>query len=213
MNQAKKPLIGVAGGIASGKSYVTELLAEKGAAVIVADAVAHRVLELEEVRRLVRERWGEAVFGPDGAVDRTLLGKIVFAPAPNGPRELAYLEQLIHPRVGEMIGRQIAELAADPAVAAIVLDVPLLFERGYSAICDTVIFVDASPEVRVRRAAERGWSAEELARREAAQLPVAAKRQQSQEVIDNSGSKESTRAQLDALWPRLLAPPPAGKSG
>jgi len=212
MDHPEKPLIGVAGGIASGKSYVTDLLSAKGAAVIVADTAAHRVLELEEVKQLVRERWGDAVFGSDGKVDRTRLGQIVFAASPDGPSELKYLESLIHPRVREMIFRQIAELAADPQVPAIVLDVPLLVEAGWNKICPFVLFVDAAQEVRERRAAERGWSREELARREAAQLPLETKRQQADVVIDNSGSKAETAAQVEAFWQRLTAPPPAGKS-
>jgi dephospho-CoA kinase len=204
MQPNKIPLVGIAGGIASGKSYITELLAEKGAAVINADQAAHHVLKLEEVKQLARERWGEAVFGPDGEVDRPRLGKIVFAPPPDGPRELKYLEQLIHPRVGDVIGRQVAELAEAASVPAIVLDVPLLFEAGWNKICDKVVFVDAPQSVRAARAAERGWSEEELARRQALQLSLDAKRQQSDVAIDNSGSRETARAQIDDFWQSLM---------
>ena len=204
MDQEKIPLVGIAGGIASGKSYVTELLRENGAAVILADEAAHNVLKLDEVKRLVRERWGEGIFASDGEVDRTQMGKIVFAPPPDGPRELKYLEELIHPRVGDAIGRQVAELAAEGKVPAIVLDVPLLFEAGWNKICDKVVFVDAPASVRAARAHQRGWSSEELARREAAQQPLEAKRQQSDLVIDNSGSPEFTRAQVNDFWRSLI---------
>ncbi len=204
MESKKIPLVGIAGGIASGKSYVTELLREKGAAVILADEAAHNVLKLEEVKRLARERWGETIFAADGEVDRAQLGKIVFAPPPDGPRELKYLEQLIHPRVGDAIGRQVAELAAEGKVPAIVLDVPLLFEAGWHNICDKVVFVDTPASLRAARAAERGWSPQELARREAAQQSLEAKRQQSDFVIDNSGSRELAREQVGDFWRSLV---------
>lgn len=204
MQSKKIPLIGIAGGIASGKSYITELLAEKGAAVINADEAAHHVLKLEEVKRLARERWGDEIFTPGGEVDRGRLGKIVFAPPPDGPRELKYLEQLIHPRVGEVIGRQVAELAAAASLPAIVLDVPLLFEAGWNQTCNKVVFVDAPQPVREERARERGWSEEELARRQALQQPLDAKRQQSDVVIDNSGSRDQARAQIDEFWQSLM---------
>lgn len=200
------PLIGVAGGIASGKSLITEQLRSKGAAVVVADLAAHDVLKLEEVKQAARERWGEAIFGPDGEIDRPRLGKIVFAPAPEGPAELEYLEHLVHPRVRQIIRQQVDELVTQPQTRAIVLDVPLLFESGWNEFCDTVVFVDAPRDVRACRASERGWSEEEFNRREAAQQAVESKRQRSDVVIDNSGSKQAAQAQVDRFWQNLIDP-------
>ncbi len=197
------PIIGVAGGIASGKSLVTEQLEALGARVIVADAAAHDVLKLEEVKQAARQRWGEAIFGPEGEIERSRLGKIVFAPPPAGPAELEYLEQLVHPPVRQIIRRQIEQLASDPRTRAIVLDVPLLFESGWNEFCDTVIFVDAPREARLVRAAARGWSAEEFDRREAAQLPLDRKRSKSQVVIDNATTKQAAQAQVECFWRSL----------
>ncbi len=197
------PLIGVAGGIASGKSLVTEQLEAHGAAVIVADQTAHEVLRLAEVKLAARQRWGDDIFGPDGEIDRSLLGKIVFAPTSQGPVELEYLEQLVHPRVRQIIHHQIEELARQPQTQAIVLDVPLLFESGWDRSCDTIVFVDAPREVRVSRAAERGWTAEEFDRREATQDSISSKRERSSVVIDNSRTKQSTQAQVDRFWQSL----------
>lgn len=200
------PLIGVAGGIASGKSLVTEQLRSRGAAVIVADQTAHNVLKLEEIKQAAKERWGDAIFGPDGEIDRPRLGKIVFAPPPTGPAELEYLEHLVHPRVRQLIRQQIDDLVSQPHTRAIVLDVPLLFESGWNEFCDIVLFVDAPREVRIQRAADRGWSAEEFDRREAAQLAVESKRQRAGLVIDNSGSKHATQAQVDKFWETFVEP-------
>jgi len=200
------PLIGVAGGIASGKSLITEQLRNRGAAVIVADLAAHNVLKLEEIKAVARERWGDAIFGSDGEIDRPRLGKIVFAPPPEGPAELEYLEHLVHPRVRQLIRQQIDELTSQPNTRAIVLDVPLLFESGWNTFCDTILFVDAPRGARLERAGERGWSAEEFDRREAAQLAVESKRQQSSHVIDNSGSKQSSQEQVDKFWQTVVEP-------
>ena len=111
MAPTKIPLIGIAGGIASGKSFVSEHLKRQGAMVISADEAAHEVLKLEEVKHEARQRWGDAIFAADGQIDRQALGRIVFAPSPDGPLERKYLEQLTHPRIGEIIRRKLAELA------------------------------------------------------------------------------------------------------
>jgi dephospho-CoA kinase len=201
--RGRVPLIGIAGGIASGKSLVTEQLQALGAAVIVADQTAHEVLKQAEVKLAARERWGDEIFGPDGEIDRARLGKIVFAPTSQGPVELEYLEQLVHPRVRQIIHHQIEELARLPQTQAIVLDVPLLFESGWDHSCDTIVFVDAPREVRVSRAAERGWTSEEFDRREATQDSISSKRERSSVVIDNSGTKQATRVQVDRFWQSL----------
>jgi len=204
MHHTKLPILGIAGGIASGKSFVTEQLERNGAAVISADAAAHEVLKLEEVKLLARKRWGDSIFAADGQIDRPALGKIVFAPPPDGPRERKYLEQLTHPRIREIINRQAGELASQGSAPAIVLDVPLLFESGWNKFCDKIVFVEAPPELRQKRAAERGWTPEEFTRREAAQQSLETKRNGADVVIDNSGSRESARSQVDRFWQSLV---------
>jgi dephospho-CoA kinase len=204
MDGTKVPLVGIVGGIASGKSFVARQLEERGAAVVSADRWAHEVLKFEDVKQAVRQRWGDKVFGPDGEVDRPALAQIVFAPAPDGPRELKYLEQLTHPKIGELAREQIAELAVGRMSAAIVLDVPLMFESGWNRICDRIVFVDARPEVRQARARARGWTQEDFARREAAQESLETKRTCADVVIDNSGSPESTTAQIEQFWHSLV---------
>ncbi len=204
MDRTKVPLIGIAGGIASGKSWIAGQLERQGAAVVSADAWAHEVLKLDEVKQLAHQRWGDAVFGPDGQIDRGALAKVVFGPPPGGPRELKYLEQLMHPRIGELLRRQLEELGAQPTTAAIVLDVPLLFESGWNKFCDKIVFVDAPPPVRLARAMARGWNREDFTRREAAQESLESKRQLADVIIDNSGSPESAQAQIELFWRSLV---------
>jgi dephospho-CoA kinase len=209
MERLNVPLIGITGGIASGKSFVTEQLKRNGAAIISADQMAHEVLKLAEVKQEARERWGDPIFSEDGEIDRSRLGAIVFAPPPEGPQQLKVLEGLTHPRIRELIGRQITEINERGSAGAIVLDVPLLFESGWNKFCTTVWFVEAPLEVRQARASERGWSGAELARREAVQMPIEQKRQLADVIIDNSGTAQATRSQIDQQWQALISATPS----
>lgn len=206
MTTSDRPrLVGIVGGVASGKSLVAEHLARRGAAVIDADRLAHEVLKQDEVKQRARERWGAGVFGLDGELDRQAVGRIVFAPAPDGPRELAVLEQWTHPRVRQRIDERVRQIAADGSTPAIVLDVPLLIEAGWHKLCDHVLLVEVPRAVRESRALARGWTAEEFARREGAQQSLAEKRGVADIVIDNSGSVEATEAQIDHFWDSLIS--------
>lgn len=196
MNRTAIPLVGILGGIASGKSLVTDALARHGAAVVSADRLAHEVLECDEVKRAARERWGNAIFLADGRVDRAALAKIVFAPGPDGPRERKLLEQWTHPKIGVLARDEIERLARDASSPAIVLDVPLLLESGWHSWCDKLIFVDAPRQQRLLRAQMRGWTEEEFDHREAAQAPMEEKRNLADVVIDNSGTWWKPRPRL-----------------
>ncbi len=99
-------VLGLLGGVASGKSLVARQLAELGAVVLDADRAGHEALRLPRIEESARQRWGDAVFGPDGHIDRSRLAKIVFAPPPNGPRERKYLEELTHPEIGRRLSAQ-----------------------------------------------------------------------------------------------------------
>lgn len=200
MDPTKIPIVGIVGGVASGKSLVAAQLERQGAVVVDADKVAHEVLKLDEVKALAQERWGPAIFDKHGQIDRQALGKIVFAPGPDGPRELKYLESLTHPRIGKLVLERVAQLSEQGTAAAIVLDVPLLFESGWNKICDKTIFVDAERKLRETRAVERGWTPEDFARREAAQESLETKRTLADVVIDNSGTPQATQHQIDSIW-------------
>lgn len=198
-------VIGVAGGVASGKSLVSEHLQRLGAAVLDADRAGHEVLREPEVMAAARQRWGDRIFGPDGQIDRRQLAQIVFAPAPQGPDELACLEGLTHPRITARLRGRIEELQRQGDCPAVVLDAALLFQAGWDALCDTVVFVDAPRELRLARARQRGWSETEFAAREAAQGGLEEKRRRAHVIVDNSLSPEHTCQQLRQIWRSLMS--------
>jgi dephospho-CoA kinase len=141
--------LAVTGGIGAGKSEALRAFARHGAAVISSDEIVHELLRSdEEVRRAVRERFGDGVFGPDGQVDRERVAQLVFADV----AELDWLERLLHPRVVASYldwRERLAEQADSPAVS--VTEVPLLYEVGGDSRFDAVVVITASPEVRVSR--------------------------------------------------------------
>ena len=121
-------LIGLLGGVASGKSFVARQLAAWGAGVLDADRAAHEVLREPATEEAARARWGERVFGPDGRIDRSKLAQVVFSPLPEGVKERAYLEKLIHPEVGRRLREEagrLADLVSQEMAGAQALRVPL----------------------------------------------------------------------------------------
>ena len=192
-------VIGIAGGIASGKSRVTQFLAERGAYVLDADRIGHEVLRRPDVRAEIRERWGDLVFNGDGNVDRAALAQIVFAAPPQGPRDLAILEQITHPRIQDAIHEQLAGLRRQ-GVPAVVLDAPVMFKAGWDRDCDVVLFVETPEHRRRQWARDRGWTEEQLAARERAQLPIAEKRARSSAFLRNDGGLQELEQQVEAFW-------------
>jgi dephospho-CoA kinase len=200
----RAPVIGLLGGVASGKSFVAEQLKNLGAVVLDADHAGHEVLRETEVKAALRQHWGDRVFGADGEVDRAAVGRIVFADSPSGPPELEFLERVTHPRIAERLRRHMAEASA-AGVPAIVLDAAVMLKAGWDRLCDAVWFVDAPHTVRVERARARGWDQEQFAAREAAQESLKEKRRRATDVIDNSGSPDRTAQQVRALWEQVTA--------
>lgn len=192
-------VIGVAGGIASGKSLVTSCFQQLGAEVVDADQLGHEVLTQTDLIDLMVQRWGSKILAEDGTVDRSVLASIVFAPTPEGQADLKQLESWTHPRIGGRIQERLRLLAEAQRPAA-VLDAPVMFKAGWDHCCDRIVFVDAPLALRQERARSRGWSAEELERREARQTPVDVKQQRSTDVIDNSKSKAATLVAVRDLW-------------
>lgn len=195
-------LLGVLGGIASGKSEVARLLAGPDGRVLDADRLAHEALEQPEVRAWLRQRFGPAVV-PGERVDRAALAASVFSDV-SARREL---EAQVHPRVRAAL-RAGVETAREAGVPRVVLDVPLLLENeaehGLAALCDALVFVDADAKVRDARAvARRGWASGELERREALQLPLATKRDRADFVIRNEGDLDELRAAVGRVLEAL----------
>lgn len=197
------PVIGLLGGVASGKSMVARQFAELGAHVLDADRAGHEVLRTPEVKRAAVERWGGGILGPDGEIDRSSLAGIVFAPSPNGEKERSYLEQLTHPRIARRLQDE-AERVAASGCRAVVLDAPLLLEAGWDRFCDKLVFVDAPCQQRRERALARGWSEMDFAFREGSQESLDSKRKRADVVVDNSGSPDQTRGQVRRAWRYLF---------
>ena len=191
-------VVGIIGGIASGKSRVSDELQRRGARLIDADRIGHDLLETEPVKKAIRARWGDAVFQGE-KVDRSLLGQAVFGTS--GSEEIAALNEILHPAVTARIERELADCRAR-GESLVLLDAPLLCETGLDSLCDQIIFVDADLSHRQKRAAARGWSDEDLRRREALQLPLDKKRAQADLVIDNNGPEEMIMPQVDRCFGR-----------
>lgn len=194
-------LIGLTGGIASGKSVVGRRLAERGAVHIDADALARQAVVVgSPALSAIRHAFGEDVIAADGSLDRAALGTIVFA----NPQKLAMLNAITHPAVQELTRRCIAEATAADPEAVIVYDVPLLIESGRVQGYDLVVVVIASEQTRIERMTRlRAMSEADAARRIAHQTTDADRRAIADVVIDANGSLEETFAQADALWERV----------
>jgi dephospho-CoA kinase len=196
-----KPIIGITGGIGSGKSFVARLFGELGCAVLDADAQVRAAYNLPEVRNTIRQWWGDQVIKPDGSVDRRAIAREVFSDSAQRLR----LEGLLHPIVTADRKLTMEKLANVAQVVAFVWDVPLLFEVGSNSQCDAVVFVDAPSAIRLERVArERGWDEGELKRRENLQWPLDTKREISDYVIENTADAGEARGQVRAVLSRIL---------
>jgi len=191
-------LVGLTGGIGSGKSTVARMLQERGAVVLDADEFARAaVVAGSPGLRSVVARFGGDILGPDGELDRPKLASIVFA----DPQALADLEAIVHPEVRRMIADGIQEnLDADRVV---VLVNPLLIEMGTHRDCDVVIVVSTSPETQIARSLARGMAEGDVRARMAAQLPLDERAREADVLIDNEGTIEDLEREVDVLWQQL----------
>ncbi|MFO0863933.1 MAG: dephospho-CoA kinase [Gemmataceae bacterium] len=191
-----KPVIGIVGGIGSGKSFVAAEFARRGGRLISADPLGHDALRQPHLRDRVVERWGRKVLDATGDVDRRALGRIVFP----DPKELRALEAITYPYIEQRVAEEIAKAEADPAVRFVILDAAVMLEAGWSNRCDHIVFIDAPREVRLARLIQtRGWTEAELARREANQMPLDEKRRHADGLIQNGGDGEGIRSQVERL--------------
>ncbi len=186
--------IGLTGGIAAGKSEALKAFARLGAATLSSDAVVHDLLESDELRERLVARWGPEV-APDGKIERTKVGEIVFA----NPEELTWLEAQIHPLVQQRTAEWLLSLPADTEVA--VVEVPLLFEAGSDKVFDATVSVITSDELRRERAAARGHAL--VDEREARQLTQMEKAGLAEHMVENDGTIEELEQRLSALLEKL----------
>jgi dephospho-CoA kinase len=204
----RKPIIGIAGGIGSGKSFVARLFGEMGCLVIDSDEQVRAAYREPRVRKMLKQWWGDEAFEqPGGEINRRFIGRKVFADEAERKR----LEGLIHPIVNDLRKAAMAAAADDPQVLAYVWDTPLLFETGLYRECDALVFVEAPAEARRERVARtRGWDAGELDRREKLQWPLDRKRELSDHVVTNTADADYARGQVRDVLSRILARSSAG---
>jgi len=192
--------IGLTGGIACGKSTVADSLVRRGALLIDADRIAREVVVPgSPALALVARRFGQAVIAEDGTLARKKLGDIIFADA----AARKDLEAILHPAIRrEMIARM-EQAERERPERLVVVDVPLLYESGLTAMFDEVMVVYVPEQMQLQRLMARDGTSEETARlRIAAQLPIERKKEQADIVIDNSGTLAETELQLDTFWRR-----------
>lgn len=189
--------IGLTGGIASGKSTVSDMLRQLGAVVIDTDRIAREVTQPgSEAVQAMSRHFGKEILNQDGSFRRDIVGQIVFT----DPEEKKWLEFLLHPLI-----RRKAEEMEQKAVSAghriVVFDVPLLFETGWNEWVDAIWTVYVPPEVQKERLQQRdGFSDQEIMDRLASQWPIGEKAKRADVVIDNTGSLEDTRRQVEKAW-------------
>ncbi len=190
-------VLGVTGNIACGKSTVLQMLAERGAETLDADAVYHRLIAPgAPLWETLRSRFGNTILAEDGTIDRRTLGAMVFA----DPSALAELDALTHPAVVA----EVLRLVEASRAALMVVDAVKLVESGLAEACDALWLVSCNPDQQVERLMHRNaLSLEEAERRVALQPSLDAKRARADAIIDNSGTIEETRRQVEDAWERL----------
>jgi dephospho-CoA kinase len=190
------PVVGLIGGMGSGKSLVAEMFRRRGAKVISGDQLGHETLARPEIVADVVRRWGEGVLKPDGTIDRPRLATIVF----NDPEERHSLEALVFPWIEQRIREEIVAARARPDFNLIVLDAAIMLEAGWNKVCDWLVYVHAPRTLRLQRLKEqRGWGAKEVQERENAQMSLTDKVSRADYAVDNSGTPERVAEQVDEL--------------
>ncbi|MDE2878193.1 dephospho-CoA kinase [Candidatus Palauibacter soopunensis] len=200
--------VGLTGTVAAGKSAVAGHLAERGATVIDSDELAREIVRPgSPAYARIREAFGSGVISPDGTIDRSSLREAAFADKQARER----LEEISHAGIRDLRARRIAEAAA-AGVRVIVEEIPLLFEVGLEGDYDMIVVVDAPRAVREARAlGSRGWTAEEFAAIDAAQLAASEKRRRADRVLDNRGDPAELDDAARGLWREILRA--AGEGG
>lgn len=207
-------IIGLIGRIGAGKSTVAQRFAVHGAHVIDADRLAHEVLEEGDVVRQIADRFGAGVLDAEGRIRRRAVADRVFGPTPDHARALEWLESIVHPHVRRRIADELAAARARDETPGmqkgrgevVILDVPLLVQAGWADVCDRLVAVNCSENVRRQRLTARHWDLAEQEAREAAwsrkysTAPVLLKKT---ETVDTSGDLAYTWSQVDLIWSGL----------
>ncbi len=194
-------IVGLTGGIASGKSLVARVFKDLGAHVIDADRIVHDLLEPgQQACRDVLDHFGKDILLPNGCIDRRKLGEIVF----NDPEKRAWLNSCLHPQVFQVYTAQVQHLQSRQPDTIVVLDAALLIETGYHRKMDKLVVVYADVEQQIERLSLRDkFTRGQALARISSQMPLAGKREHADYVIDNTGSREDAEAQAREVFQKL----------
>ncbi len=196
-----KPVIGILGGIGSGKSSVAAVFGRLGCAIIDADKMALEMLVDEDVGMQITDVFGPNVILPKGEIDRKKLADRVFS----NPELLKTLNGIIHPRVLKQTETLLARYLADEAIPAIALDVPLLMETGWHTRCDVLVFVESDLAVRETRVRQKGrFDADQIKKRENFQISLDKKREIAQYIVKNNSDLSDLAEQVARIYSAVL---------
>ncbi len=196
----KKPIIGILGGIGSGKSTVAAEFAKLGCKVIDADKIAHELLDEPAVKAKVVGLFGRAISDPKGKIDREKLGEVVFVDA----QKLSLINEIIHPLVLQRAEELIKQYDCQNQVKAIVLDMPLLVEVGWDKRCDKLIFVDCEQKLRLDRAKKLGFDKNQVKIRENFQISLDNKANLADNMIENNSDFSVLARQVTDIFSYIM---------
>lgn len=197
---AEKPVIGILGGIGSGKSTIAAEFAKLGCKVIDADRIAHELLEEPPVREKVVSLLGQAILDSSGKIDRRKVAKVVFA----DDHMLASLNRIIHPLVLQRTQELIEQSMSQNQVKAIILDMPLLVEVGWHKKCDKLIFVDCEQKLRRERAKKLGFDKKQIKIRENFQISLDNKVSLADNTIENNSDFSAIAKQVTGIFSYIV---------
>lgn len=196
-------IVGIAGGIGSGKSTVAIIFKNLGAEIIDADKLCHQLLKTSVIKDKIINNWPDAVKDDLVEISRTKLAKIAFSKKEN----IEWLNKLLHPVVTKKIKKEISVIKKKKK-NVVIIDAALLIESKLSSLCNIVVFVDTKMSLRKKRCKEvRNWSKDEIRRREEFQIPTKVKKRGAQFIINNDNSKNDTIEQVHNIWNNFLNKP------
>ncbi|MEM6365132.1 MAG: dephospho-CoA kinase [Planctomycetota bacterium] len=192
-------VVGILGPPCSGKSTLAKSLQSYGGVWIDADSIAKEQLDEPEVSDALIEMFGDQILDERRQLNRSAIASLVFGDDPSSQRRLRQLESVIHPRVRRIIHERLRDLIRAQQRWAI-LDVPLLIESGWSLVCDEILCVRVAKEIHMQLIANRGWTIDELVRRQQRQIADTLKQRHATRIIDNSGDPAGWREQIESWW-------------
>lgn len=199
------PVVGLIGGIGSGKSAVASWVADsRNVVVIDGDNQGHLALQRTGIKEQIRSKFSDEVFDDTGEIDRVKLAKKVFGPSMEHQKSRTELERIVHPEIKQAFQDTISKANSSKGTEAVILDAAVLLEAGWDSVCDVVVFIETPELERLNRVREnRGWTTEEFHSREANQLSLESKRNRADVIISNFGDIVTAGTELSQIIQQL----------